>query len=137
LVEFERSGSAQVVLSFDAAVARTGFVEVTGTLGTAVLPDPNRFDGATTLRLPGVEDPETLAAQGHSATRGTGVLELARAIRSGVAERASGALAHHVLDAMLSIDESAALGRSVDVTSTVEVPPALPVDWDPYAATLR
>ncbi|MCS7478604.1 Gfo/Idh/MocA family protein [Umezawaea endophytica] len=136
LVEFERGGSAQVVLSFDAAVKRTGLVEVTGTLGTLVLPDPNRFDGATTLHVPGVEEPETLAAEGHPATRGTGVLELARAIRSGATERASGALAQHVLDAMLSIDESAALGRSVDVTSTVEVPPALPVDWDPRTATL-
>ncbi len=136
LVEFERGGSAQVVLSFDSAVPRTGLVEVTGTLGTAVLPDPNRFDGSTALHLLGGSEPEALEARGHSASRGTGVLELARAIRSGAVERASGALAHHVLDAMLAIDESAAHGRSVDVTSTVHVPPALPEDWDPHASTL-
>jgi predicted dehydrogenase len=136
LVEFTRGGSAQVVLSFDSALARTGFVEVSGTLGTAVLPDPNRFDGATRLHLLGTEEPEELAAQGHAASRGTGALELARAIRAGVPERASGELAYHVLDAMLAIDESITRGQPVEVESTVEVPPALPDGWDPYAATL-
>ncbi|MEV4597119.1 Gfo/Idh/MocA family oxidoreductase [Amycolatopsis sp. NPDC049253] len=136
LVEFTRGGSAQVVLSFDSALARTGFVEVSGALGTAVLPDPNRFDGPTKLHLLGAAEPEELAPQGHAASRGTGALELARAIRAGVPERASGELAYHVLDAMLAIDESITRGQSVEVASTVEVPPALPDGWDPYARTL-
>ncbi|WP_103347581.1 Gfo/Idh/MocA family protein [Amycolatopsis sp. CA-128772] len=135
LVEFE-TASAQVVLSFDSALRRAGLVELTGTLGTAVLPDPNRFDEPTRLHLLGHEEPEELAPQGHAASRGTGTLELARAIRAGVPERASGELAYHVLDAMLAIDESLTRGQSVEVASTVEVPPALPVDWDPYAKTL-
>ncbi|ONI89198.1 oxidoreductase [Saccharothrix sp. ALI-22-I] len=133
LVEFARGGSAQVVLSFDSALPRTGFVEVAGTLGTAVLPDPNGFDGDTALHL--FDGAETLAAEGHSASRGTGVLELARSIRAGDPERASGALAYHVLDAMLAMEDSIALGHSVDVTSTVEPPPALPVDWNPHASS--
>jgi predicted dehydrogenase len=136
LVEFARGGSAQVVLSFDSALRRAGFLEVTGTLGTAVLPDPNRFDGPTLLHLLDQSEPEELAPQGHTASRGTGALELARAIRAGVPERASGELAYHVLDAMLAIEESIIRGRSVDVTSTVEVPPALADDWDPHASTL-
>ena len=136
LIQFERGGSAQVVLSFDSALTRTGFVEISGTDGVAVLPDPNRFDGATTLHLRGSKEPVELAAEGHGASRGTGALELARAIRAGVPERASGELAYHVLDAMLAIEESITLGRSLDVQSTVEVPPALPADWDPYARTL-
>ncbi|WP_367137487.1 Gfo/Idh/MocA family protein [Saccharothrix sp. HUAS TT1] len=133
MVEFERGGAAQVLFSFDSALTRTGFVEVGGTLGTAVLPDPNRFDGATELHLP--DGGQTLAAQGHPASRGTGVLELARSIRAGEPERASGALAYHVLDAMLAIEESIAEGRPVDVASTVEPPPPLPVDWDPRSRT--
>ena len=136
LIQFERGGSAQVVLSFDSALTRTGFVEISGTDGVAVLPDPNRFDGPTTLHLRGQKEPVELAAQGHGASRGTGALELARAIRAGVPERASGELAYHVLDAMLAIEESITLGHAVEVQSTVEVPPALPADWDPYARTL-
>ncbi|HEX3780855.1 MAG TPA: Gfo/Idh/MocA family oxidoreductase [Pseudonocardiaceae bacterium] len=136
LVEFEHGGSAQVVLSFDSALARTGFVELAGTLGTAVLPDPNQFDGSTRLHLLGKDEPEELAAQGHQASRGTGALELARAIRAGVPERASGELAYHVLDAMLAIDESITRGQAVEVQSSVEVPPALPDGWDPHQRTL-
>ncbi|MFJ1768551.1 Gfo/Idh/MocA family protein [Amycolatopsis sp. NPDC088138] len=136
LVEFASGGSAQVVLSFDSALTRTGFVELTGTLGTAVLPDPNRFDGPTALHLFGQEKPEELEPQGHAASRGTGTLELARAIRAGVPERASGELAYHVLDAMLAIDESLTRGQSVEVSSVVAVPPALPAAWDPYEKTL-
>jgi predicted dehydrogenase len=136
LIQFERGGSAQLVLSFDSALVRTGFVEISGSDGTIVLPDPNRFDGATTLHLRGEAAPIELAADGHGASRGTGALELARAMRAGVPERASGELAYHVLDAMLAIDESITLGHAVEVQSTVEVPPALPAAWDPYASTL-
>ncbi|WP_328452714.1 Gfo/Idh/MocA family protein [Amycolatopsis sp. NBC_00438] len=136
LVEFTSGGSAQVVLSFDSALRRTGFVELTGTLGTAVLPDPNRFDGPTALHLFGRDEPEELAPEGHAASRGTGTLELARAIRAGVPERASGELAYHVLDAMLAIDESLTRGQPVEVASVVAVPPALPLAWDPREKTL-
>lgn len=133
LLEFERGGSAQVVFSFDSKLVRRGQLEVTGSAGTAVLPDPNKFVGSTLLHLG--DEPEELAAQGHSAERGTGALELARSIRAGVPERASGELAYHVLDALLAVEESIAAGHSVEVASTVEVPPALPVDWDPFSAT--
>lgn len=136
LVEFAEGGSAQLVLSFDSALHRVGLFEVTGTGGVAVLPDPNHFDGATALHLLDHREPETLAARGHAATRGTGVLELARAIRAGVPERASGALAYHVLDAMLAIGESITTGAPVVVESTAAVPPALPADWDPHTRTL-
>jgi predicted dehydrogenase len=133
LLEFERGGSAQAVFSFDSALPRS-ILEITGTLGTAVLPDPNGFDGRTVLHLP---DRIELAPEGHSASRGTGVLEMARAIRSGRPERASGALAFHVLDAMQSIEESITDGRPVLLQSTVEVPPPLAPGWDPYARTLQ
>jgi predicted dehydrogenase len=134
LLEFERGGSAQAVFSFDSKLIRLGQLEITGSAGTAVLPDPNKFTGSTVLHLGG--EPEELVAQGHSAERGTGALELARAIRAGVPERASGELAYHVLDALLAVEESIALGHPVEVASTVEIPPALPEDWDPHALTL-
>jgi predicted dehydrogenase len=134
LLEFAQGGSAQLVMSFDSALRRTT-LELTGTLGTAVLPDPNRFDGPTQLHLLDGE-PVEITAEGHQASRGAGVLDLVRAIRAGVPERASGELAYHVLDTMQSIDESIIDGRSVLVRSTAELPAALPVDWDPYAKTL-
>ena len=135
LIEFAAGGSAQAVFSFDSAVRRTT-LEVTGTLGTAVLPDPNRFDGPTGLYLLDAEEPVEVAASGHGSSRGTGVLDLCRAVRGGVPERAPGELAYHVLDLMLAIEESIAGGHSVPVSSTAEIPAVLPEGWDPYVRTL-
>jgi predicted dehydrogenase len=135
LLEFERGGSAQLVLTFDSALPRTT-LEVAGTLGSAVVPDPNRFDGSTLLHLLGQQGAEEVPHSGHGASRGTGVLELVRSIRAGVPERASGTFAYHVLDVMLSIEDAYTAGEPVVVESTTDVPPPLPADWDPYARTL-
>jgi len=135
LLEFAGGESAQVLFSFDSALRRTT-LEVTGTLGSLVLPDPNRFDGSAQLHVAAEEQPIELPAEGHRATRGTGVLELARAIRAGVPERASGDIAYHVLDVMLAIEESLAARHTVAVESRVRVPPPLPAGWDPYERTL-
>lgn len=136
LIEFVRGGSAQVVLTFDSALRRTGFVEVSGVLGTAVLPDPNRFDGSAVVHLAGREEPEEVVAVGHAASRGVGVLELARAIRGGVPERASGEVAYHVLDVMAAVEESMDRGVGVEVVSRVGAGEPLPGGWDPYVRTL-
>ncbi len=135
LLEFERGGSAQIVLTFDSALRRTT-LEIGGTLGSAVIPDPNRFDGSTLLHLLGQDEVVEVPHEGHDASRGTGVLELARSLRSGVPERASGGFAYHVLDVMLSIEDAYTGGEPVQVESTTDVPPPLPADWDPYARTL-
>ena len=70
------------------------------------------------------------------AGRGTGVVELARAIRAGVPERASGAQAFHVVDIMESMLEAADTGQWVTVQSTVERAKSLPEGWNPREATL-
>ncbi|MDQ4137956.1 MAG: gfo/Idh/MocA family oxidoreductase, partial [Actinomycetota bacterium] len=66
----------------------------------------------------------------------SGVLYLARAIRSGSPERAPGELAFHVLDIMASIAEAAASGSPVELASTAPQPHPLPENWDPSSSTL-
>jgi predicted dehydrogenase len=134
LLEFEGGASAQSVFSFQSHLSRAGFVEIAGTEGTLVFPDPNMFEGDLVL-WSGADEPETIPTT-KIAERGTGVVDLARAIRAGVPERASGELAFHVLDIMVSMIEATESGAFVDVASTVEVQPPLPSDWDPRAATL-
>lgn len=136
LISFEGGQSAQSTFSFQNALPRNGFVEISGTEGTLVLPDPNMFDGASTLWRFGSAEPETLPAVGSTYGRGSGALDLARAIRGGDPERASGAVAAHVLDVLLSIGEAAETGQVVDIASTVARPVPLAEDWDPSAATL-
>ncbi|WIB62670.1 Gfo/Idh/MocA family oxidoreductase [Curtobacterium sp. MCBD17_040] len=136
LIEFENGGSAQSIFSFESAQPRAGFVEVSGETGTVVFPDPNMFDGDTKLWTAGSEEPEVIPATGSTYTRGTGVVELARAIRADVPERVPGALAFHVLDVMVSIAEAAEQHGPVRVESTVSSSPVLPEDFDPAASTL-
>jgi predicted dehydrogenase len=136
IIGFVSGQSAQSTFSFQDAQKRMGFVEISGTEGTIVLPDPNRFDGDSTLWRSGTEEPTTLAAVGRAYGRGTGVLDLARSIRHGVAERASGAIAAHVLDAMLAITLAAETRAPVELHSAIDRPEPLPEDWDPAAATL-
>ncbi|MFF1876179.1 Gfo/Idh/MocA family protein, partial [Kitasatospora herbaricolor] len=133
LYQFESGQTAQSVFSFDSKLGRTQF-EVAGADGTVVVPDPNTFEGD--LIVHGADGVETIPATGSTSSRGTGVVELARAIRAGVPERASGEQAYHVLDVMVSTIEAGLSGQPVDVESTVAVAPALPEDWDPKAATL-
>jgi predicted dehydrogenase len=134
LFEFESGQTAQSTFSFDSQLRRTQF-EVAGVDGTLVVPDPNMFDGDLILWTDAGE-PETIPATGSTTTRGTGVVELARAIRAGVAERASGEQAFHVLDIMVSTIEAAESGQPVEVASTVVIAPLLPEEWNPAAATL-
>ena len=135
LASFESGQSAQSIFSFDSPRRRT-LLEVTGTEATMAFPDPNTFEGDVLLWRRDVSEPEVVAGAPAQSTRGTGVLDLARSIRAGEPHRASGALAYHVLDIMVSIQDSVDSVAFAPVESSVAVPPALPPDWDPRAATL-
>jgi len=143
IAQFEGGGISQSVFSFDSPLARMGVVEVTGTEGTLVIPDPNTFTGDVKITRAGPlasmgQDPEwhIVPASGVLAGRGLGVLDLARCSRTGGRPLASGALGYHVLDTLVSIDEAVSTRQAVQVLSSVEPVPAVADDYDPFAATL-
>ncbi|WP_150307707.1 Gfo/Idh/MocA family protein [Planctomonas psychrotolerans] len=136
LIRFENGQSAQSTFSFQNALPRAGFVEISGTEGTIVLPDPNMFDGSSSLWHFGQDEPTSLDATGSTYGRGSGVLDLARSLRSGEAVKASGEIALHVLDVLLAVSEAAESEQVVAVPSTVDQPTPLAESWDPAAATL-
>ena len=136
IAQFENGESSQSIFSFDSPYKRHGFVEVTGTEATIALPDPNQFDGDIRICARGAEEWTTVASIGSTASRGVGVLEMARAIREGRPHRAPGELAYHVLDAMVSISESMELGDFVSLESVTAPSEALPEDWDPTILTV-
>lgn len=138
--------TASSLMSTDTALYRHGVFEVNGTEGTLVLGDPNYF-GGTGLKLYRpvtefrdgaiVQEAELLPEEGPLSGRGVGALTMARTIRAGGdLHIATGELGYHVLDAMTSIEESVRTQAFVDVESTVAPIPALPVGFDPFAATL-
>ncbi len=134
IFQFAGGQTSQSIFSFDSQIRRTLF-EVTGVDGALEVNDPNMFVGDLVLH-DGSDEPKTIKVEGETAARGTGVVELARAIRAGVPERASGDQAYHALDVMVSTIEAAERGEWVDVRSTFTPTPVLPEGWNPAAATL-
>ena len=133
LAHYRSGQSANLVFSFDSALARTT-LEVNGSDGAMILPDPNMFEGEITIQRLG-RTPEVVSTQERS-SRGTGVLDLARAARTGAPHRATGELAFHVLDVMISIEEAVGSAAYVEVSTSFDVPDLLPDDWNAHAATL-
>lgn len=141
LMSFEHGGTAQSIYSTDSALNRTGLLEVTGTEGTIVIPDPNNFGGEITITRPApvlhaATPVEQVPQEGIVTARGLGVLDLARAIRAGRPHIATGEFGYHVLDTLLSIEEAAESRAWVTVESTVDAPGSMPAEFDPFAATL-
>lgn len=133
------------LMSFDSALERHGVLEIHGTEGSIVLPDPNRFDGRIAYVKPlGVirdgmrfeQDWVEIPNEGTVVGRGMGVLDMARSIAADRPHIATGELGFHVLDVMLSAEESSATGQTLEIGSTVAPVPLLDEGFDPFASTL-
>jgi predicted dehydrogenase len=135
LLDFATGPSASATFSFDSTAPLVS-LEINGTEGTLKLPDPNTFGGPLQVYAPGSAGWQELPVEGAVAGRGLGVLDLARAVRTGQQPRASGALGMHVLEAMSAILDSAEHAEFRALSSTVDRPAVLPEAWDPYEATL-
>jgi predicted dehydrogenase len=146
LTQFEQGGQASSLYSTDSPLLRQGIVEITGTEGTLVIPDPNTFGGPITITrplaemivppAPVVQEIVEVEQEGVLAGRGLGLLDMVRSIRAGRPHVATGRFGYHVLDTLLSIEESVESGAFVPVQSTIDAVGSIPADFDPYAATL-
>jgi predicted dehydrogenase len=144
LTQFEAGQTGTSLVSFDSPLARQGIVEIHGTEGSLVVPDPNMFEGRIAYvrpfesfgEAPPVQEWIEVPQQGIVTGRGLGLLDMVRAIAEDRPHVASGELGYHVLDVMLSAEESAASGEFVTVASSVAEVPLLPEGFDPFARTL-
>ncbi|WP_166844774.1 Gfo/Idh/MocA family protein [Isoptericola sp. BMS4] len=121
-----------VTVSFDAVGTHARPIEVHGTDGSLVVPDPNRFDGDVELRRAGSKAWEVLppSAGFEGAGRGVGLLEMVGAAGLGDvpgSPRAGGDVGLHVMEVMAGLLDSADSGRRVDVTTAPVVPPLVPL----------
>ncbi len=131
-LEFAAGAVVTLVMSFDTHRFPLPNLVIFGTDGNLRVPDPNLFDGTVQLALAGAtdagdyKDVEVRHSLGRG--RGSGVADLAHALRSGRPHRASGTLAHHVVEVMEAAARSPVEGRHVEITSTCERPAAVPAD---------
>jgi predicted dehydrogenase len=128
-MEFVSGALVTMVMSFDVARHRHAPIELYGTDGAMIVPDPNFFDGkielataATIGTAPIRPRPRrrTISASWASPT-------WPHAIANDRPHRASGDLAFHVLEVMEAFQKSSDTGMHVEIATRPERPAMMPV----------
>ncbi|WP_262395212.1 Gfo/Idh/MocA family protein [Youxingia wuxianensis] len=125
-IRFETGAVATVITTFDVWETPLPFLEIYGTQGTIVGPDPNTYQGPVLLRS--AVDPTpgqvSMANQYWENSRGLGLTEMALAIKRGEPARAGGRLGLHVLEIMEGFHRSGQDSRFISLESRCERPRA-------------
>lgn len=130
LLDFLGGAVGTMITTFDVWSHSLPRIEIYGSEGTILAPDPNNFHGTVQVRY-GREREWNAVTFDDSYTynaRGLGLADMAVAIRTGGVPRASGEMGYHVLDTMQSILDSSNGGRHIMLESTCRRPEALPVE---------
>ncbi|MBP2111629.1 Gfo/Idh/MocA family protein [Paenibacillus silagei] len=128
-IQFASGAVATMITSFDVWHSTLPRIEIYGSLGTLIVPDPNTFGGPILLRPAHSSEfkeiPVVHSYEGNS--RGIGVADMARCIETGETPRANGELANHVLEMMHAFHTSSDTKRYAELTTTCEQPKLLPL----------
>jgi predicted dehydrogenase len=146
LMEFRNNAVATVMMSFDVWDPTLPRIEIYGKEGTIYMNDddpyggPNIFGGKVCIRrgkdsdwldypskMPRKEqmsplDDIPILYEYNENSRGVGLADIVYAIQSGRKNRASGEMAYHVLETMLSFIKSSKEGKYFEIESTCERP---------------
>ncbi|MBO0994815.1 Gfo/Idh/MocA family protein [Bacillus sp. SD088] len=131
LLDFENGAIATLITSFDVKGSTLPNIEIYGSMGSILVPDPNTFGGPVRLKRQGDSEWEEIPLT-HGFTensRGIGVADMAKALQNGGKHRANGLLTLHVLEVMHGIHEASDKGVHYELTTTCEQPEALPIDF--------
>lgn len=152
IVEFKNGVTANINMTFDVCMSSLPKLEIYGTEGTLILPDPNLFGGKIkifrkekifeSLNLYGggekpystdyddLQEIPQIFQQPMDYVRGLGVLDMAYALVNGGKHRTNEELIYHVTEALLSFDESSKTGQIYTMKSTCDRPEPLPKFFD-------
>lgn len=124
---FANGAVVQITMSFDVAGHKHVPLEIYGTEGSLIVPDPNFFGGQIQLMKTGGEwsDVETDMPYADGNYRSIGLADMAHAIVENRPHRANGDLALHVLEVMEAFGKSSESGRAVEISTPVSRPAPL------------
>ena len=128
VIEHASGALSTLTTSFDGIATTAVPIEIHGTEGSMVVPDPNHFAGDVRLRLRDTPEWEVVPPS-HGfidGSRGIGLLDFVRTPRGEVA-RASGAFGLHVLEIMTALLRSSQEQRTIPLTTTITRPPIVPL----------
>jgi len=129
-MRFANDAIATVIMSFDVWASQLPRIEIYGTLGTMIVPDPNTFGGPVLIKTKNspnfMEMPLTHPYAENS--RGLGVADMAQALEDGGKNRAHCSLTNHVLEIMCGFGISGDTNKFYKLKSTCKRPAPLPCD---------
>ena len=127
VAEFTNGALLTITMSFDVWKHEHKPMEIYGTKGSMLIPDPNCFDGEVHWNQQ-KEDWEVAKNEFPYADdnyRSLGLADMAQAIRTGRPHRANGQMGLHVLEIMTGFLKSAESGSTVDMITSCERPEAM------------
>jgi predicted dehydrogenase len=130
VLDFQSGAVGTLVTTFDVWASTLPNIEVYGTEGTLLVPDPNTFGGPVRFTRAGSAEWQSvpLSHRYKEEFRGLGVADMAHALQTGRPSfRARGDLAYHVLEAMHGFLISSETGKYYEMQSTCEKPAPLPI----------
>ncbi len=128
-IEFISGAIATVITSFDVWGSTLPRIEIYGSEGSMVVPDPNTFGGPVQIRRKGAKEWSEIPLTHDYAenSRGLGVVDMAESIREGAEHRSNAHIAAHVLDIMHGIHDAAASGTYYTPQTTCRQPDPRPL----------
>ena len=123
-LHFVSGAVVSIIMSFDVPKHRHLPLELYGTAGSLIVPDPNFFGGQIELAETGGDwqPVPTEHAFADANYRIVGVADMAHAIRENRPHRASGVLAYHVLEVMEAFNRSSESGGFITIDSRPDRP---------------
>lgn len=128
LLNFAAGPIGTIVITFDVERSTLPRIEIHGSQGTLLVPDPNTFGGPIRIRRRGADEWSAIPlTHPDDVRRGIGVADMAHGLAAGRPHRANGQLAYHVLDVMHAIGDSSDTDQHVQIESRCERPAAIPL----------
>jgi predicted dehydrogenase len=126
ILDFQNGAIASIITSFDVWNANLPRIEIYGSEGSLMVPDPNTFGGPVSFRMHGQDEwKEIPLVYGYGEnSRGLGVADMANAMVNGGKHRANGEVAYHVLDIMQGFHDASNEGKHYELKSPCERPAA-------------
>ena len=123
IMEFGDGALGTLTTSFDVFPAGSyDFIEVYGSEGSMIIPDPNNFGGKIKIRGRGEWEERGLTFDFSENSRGVGLCEICRAIREGREARTSCNLTYHALEVMLALANAEHRREHIKIESSCDRP---------------
>lgn len=136
IIDFAAGPMATILTSFDVkGGSMLPRIELYGSKGTILVPDPNTFGGPVRIMRAGSNEWSDIPLSHGKAenARGVGAADMAKAILTGRNHRANGDMAFHVLEAMHGFHDASEQGAHYIMKSTCEKPAPLPLGLSDFS----